>query len=48
MTCKIYKIILILYKFWFKKVQKKLKIVQQITRRKELFVQWIPKFFKGF
>ena len=26
-------------------MQKKLKIVQQITRRKELFAQWIPKLF---
>ena len=29
-------------------MQKKLKIVQQITRQKELFAQWIPKLFKGF
>ena len=34
--------------FAWKKMQKKLKIVQQITRRKELFAQWIPKLFKGF
>ena len=27
-------------------MQKKLKIIQQITRRKELSVQWIPKPFK--
>ena len=29
-------------------MQKKLKIVQQISRRKELSAQWIPKPFKGF
>ena len=29
-------------------MQKKLKIVQQITRRKELFVQWIQNFLKDF
>ena len=29
-------------------MQKKLKIVQQITRRKELSSQWIPTPFKGF
>ena len=34
--------------FWFKKVQDKLKIVHQITRRQKLSAQWSPKTFKGF
>ena len=37
-----------MYIFCFKKVQTKLEIVHQITRRKELSAQWIPKPFYGF